>query len=268
MTLRSSGRSCPEVDVRPLSGEPLTPEDLARRPVRSRTPREVGLVGAGPASRPISAGFPALLVSSGCPSSTTPMCLPLGPDDTEYRRLDLPPGRVVEAAGRTFLEIAPATITALVREAVHDIQHLLRPSHLAQLRAIVDDPEASANDRFVATDLLRNACVSAGGVLPMCQDTGTAIVVGKRTETVLTGGDDEARRLAGHLRGLRRAEPALLADGADVVLGRAEHRHEPARAGRAVHRAGRRRRSTSSWCWPRAAARPTRRSSTRRRRRC
>jgi fumarate hydratase, class I len=117
--------------------------------------------------------------------------LPLGPDETEYRRLALPPGNVVEAAGRTFLEIDPSTITALVREAVHDIQHLLRPAHLAQLRAIVDDPEASPNDRFVATDLLRNACVSAGGVLPMCQDTGTAIVVGKRTETVLTGGDDE-----------------------------------------------------------------------------
>jgi fumarate hydratase, class I len=117
--------------------------------------------------------------------------LPLGPDETAYRRLDLPAGTVVEAAGRTFLEIDPATITALVAEAVHDIQHYLRPSHLAQLRAIVDDPEASPNDRFVATDLLRNACVSAGGVLPMCQDTGTAIVIGKRTETVLTGGNDE-----------------------------------------------------------------------------
>jgi fumarate hydratase, class I len=117
--------------------------------------------------------------------------LPLGPDETGYRRLDLSPGTVLEAAGRTFLEIDPATVTALVREAVRDIQHLLRPSHLAQLRAIVDDPEASPNDRFVATDLLRNACVSAGGVLPMCQDTGTAIVIGKRTETVLTGGEDE-----------------------------------------------------------------------------
>jgi fumarate hydratase class I len=118
--------------------------------------------------------------------------LPLRPDETSYRRLGLSPGAIVEGAGRTFLQIDPATITALVREAVHDIQHLLRPAHLAQLRAIVDDPEASANDRFVATDLLRNACVSAGGVLPMCQDTGTAIVIGKRTETVLTGGEDEA----------------------------------------------------------------------------
>ena len=120
--------------------------------------------------------------------------LPLSPDETAYRRLDLPAGRLVDApqlGGRSFLEIDPATITAVVREAVHDIQHLLRPSHLAQLRAIIDDPEASANDRFVATDLLQNACVSAGGVLPMCQDTGTAIVIGKRTETVLTGGNDE-----------------------------------------------------------------------------
>ena len=117
--------------------------------------------------------------------------LPLGPDATEYRCLDLPPGTTSTAAGRTFLEIDPATLTALVAESVRDISHLLRTSHLTQLRAIVDDPEASANDRFVATDLLRNACVSAGGVLPMCQDTGTAIVVGKRTETVLTGGNDE-----------------------------------------------------------------------------
>ncbi|MFR9729250.1 fumarate hydratase [Saccharopolyspora sp. MS10] len=121
--------------------------------------------------------------------------LPLGPDDTDYRLLTTEGIRTVEAAGRRFLEVEPATLTALASAAIKDIQHLLRSSHLAQLRAIVDDPEASANDRFVATDLLRNACVSAGGVLPMCQDTGTAIVIGKRTESVLTGGEDE-RRLA------------------------------------------------------------------------
>jgi fumarate hydratase, class I len=114
--------------------------------------------------------------------------LPLGPDDTEYRQLDLGGITPLRLDGRDFLRIEPATLTGLVKAAVTDIQHLLRPSHLAQLRAIIDDPEASANDRFVATDLLRNACVSAGGVLPMCQDTGTAIVVGKRTEGVLTGG--------------------------------------------------------------------------------
>ncbi|HEY0637750.1 MAG TPA: fumarate hydratase [Pseudonocardiaceae bacterium] len=120
--------------------------------------------------------------------------LPLAADDTEYRELpELAGGvRTIEAAGRTFLQVEPWVLTALTRAAITDIQHLLRPSHLAQLRAIVEDPEASPNDRFVATDLLRNACVSAGGVLPMCQDTGTAIVIGKRTEGVLTGGADEA----------------------------------------------------------------------------
>lgn len=119
--------------------------------------------------------------------------LPLGPDQTEYRLLTTEGIRTVEAAGRRFLEVEPDTLRLLAAEAIKDIQHLLRPSHLTQLRSIVDDPEASDNDRFVATDLLRNACISAGGVLPMCQDTGTAIVVGKRTETVLTGGRDEER---------------------------------------------------------------------------
>ena len=118
--------------------------------------------------------------------------LPVGADDRTEYRLVTPDGvRLVEAAGRRFLQVEPEALTTLAKEAVRDIQHLLRPSHLAQLRAIVDDPEASGNDRFVAMDLLRNACISAGGVLPMCQDTGTAIVIGKRTENVLTGGRDE-----------------------------------------------------------------------------
>jgi fumarate hydratase class I len=118
--------------------------------------------------------------------------LPLGKDiHTEYRLVSAEGVSVVEAAGRKFLAIEPSALTGLAHEAIKDIQHLLRTAHLAQLRAIIDDPEASANDRFVATDLLRNACISAGGVLPMCQDTGTAIVIGKRTESVLTGGADE-----------------------------------------------------------------------------
>ncbi|HVW40817.1 MAG TPA: fumarate hydratase [Amycolatopsis sp.] len=118
--------------------------------------------------------------------------LPLAPDtETEYRLVTPDGVRVVEAGGRTFLEVAPEALTRLAKTAITDIQHLLRSSHLAQLRAIVDDPEASGNDRFVAMDLLRNAAISAGGVLPMCQDTGTAIVIGKRSEGVLTGGDDE-----------------------------------------------------------------------------
>ncbi|RSD08515.1 fumarate hydratase [Amycolatopsis eburnea] len=118
--------------------------------------------------------------------------LPLGKDTTtEYRLVTDQGVETVEAAGRTFLKIEPEALTTLARTAITDIQHLLRTSHLKQLRAIVDDPEASGNDRFVAMDLLRNAAISAGGVLPMCQDTGTAIVVGKRGEGVLTGGDDE-----------------------------------------------------------------------------
>jgi fumarate hydratase class I len=118
--------------------------------------------------------------------------LPLAKDThTEYRLVTPDGVRLIEAAGRQFLEVDPATLTLLAKEAIRDIQHLLRPSHLAQLRAIVDDPEASGNDRFVAMDLLRNACIAAGGVLPMCQDTGTAIIMGKRTESVLTGGTDE-----------------------------------------------------------------------------
>jgi len=118
--------------------------------------------------------------------------LPLAKDNhTEYRLVTADGVKVVEAAGRKFLEIEPATLTALAKEAIRDIQHLLRPAHLAQLRAIIDDPQASGNDRFVAMDLLRNACIAAGGVLPMCQDTGTAIIMGKRTESVLTGGTDE-----------------------------------------------------------------------------
>ncbi|RBM24303.1 fumarate hydratase [Prauserella sp. PE36] len=129
-------------------------------------------------------------------SSTTPFqhteVLPLGKDThTEYRLVTTEGVRVVEAGERRFLQIDPEALTTLARTAITDIQHLLRSSHLAQLRAIVDDPEASGNDRFVAMDLLRNAAISAGGVLPMCQDTGTAIVIGKRSEGVLTGGTDE-----------------------------------------------------------------------------
>ncbi|MEU3768017.1 fumarate hydratase [Amycolatopsis keratiniphila] len=118
--------------------------------------------------------------------------LPLAKDTrTEYRLIGTEGVEVVEAAGRKFLKVEPEALTKLAKTAITDIQHLLRSSHLAQLRAIVDDPEASGNDRFVAMDLLRNAAISAGGVLPMCQDTGTAIVIGKRGEGVLTGGDDE-----------------------------------------------------------------------------
>jgi fumarate hydratase class I len=117
---------------------------------------------------------------------------PLGPDDTPYRLVATEGISTVEAAGHTFVRVDAAAITTLTATAMHDIAHLLRPGHLAQLRKILDDPEASANDRFVALDLLKNACISAGGILPMCQDTGTAIVKAKKGQFVLTGGGDEA----------------------------------------------------------------------------
>jgi fumarate hydratase, class I len=117
--------------------------------------------------------------------------LPLGPDPTEYRLLSEAGVATRRALGREFLEVEPAALTVLTAQAMQDIAHLLRPAHLRQLRSILDDPQASPNDRFVASDLLRNACIAAGGVLPMCQDTGTAIVLGKRGQQVLTAGSDE-----------------------------------------------------------------------------
>jgi len=118
--------------------------------------------------------------------------LPLGPDDTEYRLITADGVSTFEAAGRTFLQVEPEALTTLTSEAMHDIAHFLRPAHLRQLRSILDDPEASPNDKFVALDLLKNANIAAAGVLPMCQDTGTAIVMGKRGQQVLTAGADEA----------------------------------------------------------------------------
>src|SRR5436305_4994422 len=119
--------------------------------------------------------------------------LPIGPDTTGYRLLTTDGVELLDGPrGLRFLSVDPAVLTRLTAEAMHDIAHYLRPAHLAQLKSIVDDPAASANDRFVALDLLRNANIAAGGVLPMCQDTGTAIVMGKRGGHVLTDGTDEA----------------------------------------------------------------------------
>jgi fumarate hydratase class I len=116
--------------------------------------------------------------------------LPTGADDTPYRLVTTEGVSTFQANGRTFLQVSPDAIRQLTAEAMHDIAHYLRPAHLAQLRRIIDDPESSGNDRFVALDLLKNVNISAGGVLPMCQDTGTAIVMGKKSEGVLTGADD------------------------------------------------------------------------------
>ena len=117
--------------------------------------------------------------------------LPLGHDDTTYRKIADGGVETTVAFGKKFLQVDPEALTLLSRTAMRDIAHLLRPSHLRQLRAILDDPEASPNDRYVARDLLQNANIAAGGVLPMCQDTGTAIVMGKRGQQVLTDGRDE-----------------------------------------------------------------------------
>jgi fumarate hydratase class I len=120
----------------------------------------------------------------------TPM-FPRGADRTPYRKLAIEGVRTASCDGNSVLRIAPAALSELAFQAFRDVSHLLRPGHLAQLRAILDDPEASANDRFVALDLLKNASIAAGGVLPMCQDTGTAIVFGKKGQRVWVDGDEE-----------------------------------------------------------------------------
>ena len=117
---------------------------------------------------------------------------PLGPDATPYRKLSSDGVRVEQALGHEILVVGREALSGLAEQAMIDINHLLRPGHLAQLAAILDDPEATGNDKFVAYDLLKNANIAAGGVLPMCQDTGTAIVVGKKGRLVWTEGDEAA----------------------------------------------------------------------------
>ena len=123
--------------------------------------------------------------------------LPLGEDETPYRRLTEDHVATANLGGRSILEVEPAGLTLLAKAAMEDIVHLFRPGHLAQLRRILEDSEATDNDRFVATELLKNANISVGRVLPSCQDTGTAVVVGKKGENVYTGGDDEAALASG-----------------------------------------------------------------------
>lgn len=141
--------------------------------------------------------------------------LPLGKDETPYRKLTSDHVSTFEAGGKTFVKVEPEALTLLTREAMRDIAHLLRPGHLAQLARILEDPEASPNDRFVATDLLKNANIAAGGILPMCQDTGTAIVMGKKGQFVITEGRDEEHVARGvhetyHTANLRYSQLAPL----------------------------------------------------------
>ncbi len=133
------------------------------------------------------------------PYHHTPL-FPLGPDETPYRKLSDQGVRVEKVMGRDMLVIEPETLRALAEAAFTDINHLLRPAHLKQLRKILDDPEASANDKFVAYDFLKNANIAAGGVLPMCQDTGTVIIMGKKGRNVFIEGPE--------------ADEAALAEGA------------------------------------------------------
>ena len=166
---------------------------------------------------------------------------------------------VEKAMGEEVVVVPGEALRALAEAAFTDINHLLRPAHLAQLRAILDDPEASDNDNFVAFDFLKNANIAAGGVLPMCQDTGTAIIVGKKGRLRL----DRRRRRSGARRGrarrLHQEEPALLAARTALDVRGEEHQEQHAGAGRDLCR-GRRPcgRSTSSCSSPRAAARRTR----------
>ena len=113
-----------------------------------------------------------------------------GPDETPYRKLTSDGVSTIRVDGAEMLKVEPEALREVARVAFDDVAHLLRPGHLAQLRKVIDDPEASQNDRFVALELLRNACIAAGRVLPGCQDTGTAIVMGHKGERVLTFGDD------------------------------------------------------------------------------
>ncbi|MFY9625047.1 MAG: fumarate hydratase, partial [Rhodoplanes sp.] len=140
---------------------------------------------------------------------------PLAKDTTPYRKLTAEGVRVEKAFGKEFLVVEREALRLLAETAFTDINHFLRPAHLKQLRKIIDDPEASDNDRFVAYDFLKNANIAAGGVLPMCQDTGTAIVMGKKGRLVWTDGEDEAALAEGardayHKKNLRYSQLAPL----------------------------------------------------------
>ena len=125
------------------------------------------------------------------PDFTYSDLLPLGADKTKYRLVSKEGVSVIKLGDREFLQVEPSALTLLTETAIHDISHYLRSEHLEQLAKILKDPEASANDRFVALDLLKNANIAAGGVLPMCQDTGTALIMGKKGQYVLTTAKDE-----------------------------------------------------------------------------
>ena len=203
------------------------------------------------------------------PYKHTPL-FPLGKDETPYRKIAADGLRVEKVLGEDVLVVPREAMRALAEAAFTDINHLLRPAHLASLKRIVEDPEASDNDKFVAFDFLKNANIAAGGVLPMCQDTGTAIIMGKKGRLVWTDGDDEAALAEGARdaylkRNLRYSQlaPISMFEEKNTAL-------QHAGAGRALRREGGTAtptRPTSSCSSPKAAARPTSRFCSRRRRR-
>jgi fumarate hydratase class I len=130
-------------------------------------------------------------MSLSMPEFTYQPPLPLGPDETEYRKLSSDHVATSTFEGQTILKVEPEALALLAREAIHDVSHLLRTSHLRSLGKILDDPEASENDRYVARELLENAVIASDRILPGCQDTGTAIVFAKKGQRVWTGGGDE-----------------------------------------------------------------------------
>jgi len=146
----------------------------------------------GPKFPPNESAMNAPLSSHPVPPYRHSPLFPLGPDPTPYRKLGSNGVRVEKVMGEEVVVVAREALRALAEAAFADINHLLRPAHLKQLRVILDDPEASDNDKFVAFDFLKNANIAAGGVLPMCQDTGTAIIMGKKGRLVWTDGEDEA----------------------------------------------------------------------------
>ncbi len=174
------------------------------------------------------------------PYKHTPL-FPLGKDATPYRKIEVPGAanggvRVEKIMGRDVLVVEREALRALTEAAFTDINHLLRPAHLASLKKIVEDPEASANDKFVAYDFLKNANIAAGGVLPMCQDTGTAIIMGKKGRLVFTDGEDEAALAEGARDAYLKTQPALLAGRADLDVRGEEHPQQHAGAGRDLRR--------------------------------
>ena len=172
--------------------------------------------------------------------------LPVGADETPYRLLTTEGVSVVDGPGGRTLprRSSPRRCGCSPRPRCTTSRTTCAPATCSSSRNILDDPEASNNDKFVALDLLKNANIAAGGVLPMCQDTGTAIVMGKRGQHVLTRGRDEEAAQPRGLRRLHPAQPALLADGPGHDVGGAEHRLQPARADRALRRHRRRPRDT------------------------